>query len=134
MFAISTDIVAQRPKYCNTLQRFAHNFAFLQIVMPKLQRFKNRQNAYRHKMSVTLANKRFLHYNINKKNADNSEATMQLRVYNTLTRKKELFQSIKPNQVGIYSCGPTVYKYPHIGNFRAYAFMDAVRRVLEYDG
>lgn len=59
---------------------------------------------------------------------------MQLRVYNTLTRKKEPFQSIKPNQVGIYSCGPTVYKYAHIGNLRAYVFMDALRRVLEYDG
>ncbi|MGN1066770.1 MAG: hypothetical protein ACI4QH_03070, partial [Candidatus Fimimonas sp.] len=59
---------------------------------------------------------------------------MQLRVYNTLSRKKEPFQSIKPNQVSIYSCGPTVYKYAHIGNLRAYVFMDVLRRVLEYDG
>ncbi len=59
---------------------------------------------------------------------------MQLRVYNTLTRKKEEFKSIKPNFVSMYSCGPTVYKYAHIGNLRAYVFMDELRRVLEYDG
>ena len=59
---------------------------------------------------------------------------MQLRVYNTLTRKKEELVPIKPGQVGIYSCGPTVYKYAHIGNLRAYVFMDELRRVLEYDG
>lgn len=59
---------------------------------------------------------------------------MQLRVYNTLTRKKEEFKSIKSNFVSMYSCGPTVYKYAHIGNLRAYVFMDELRRVLEYDG
>lgn len=59
---------------------------------------------------------------------------MQLRVYNTLTRKKEEFVPLKANQVGMYSCGPTVYKYAHIGNLRAYVFMDELRRVLEYDG
>lgn len=59
---------------------------------------------------------------------------MQLRVFNTLTRKKEEFKSIKPNFVSMYSCGPTVYKYAHIGNLRAYVFMDELRRVLEYDG
>ncbi len=59
---------------------------------------------------------------------------MQLRVYNTLTRTKEEFHSIKPNQVGMYSCGPTVYKYATIGNMRSYIFMDELRRVLEYNG
>lgn len=59
---------------------------------------------------------------------------MQLRFYNTLTRKKEDFVPVKPNQAGIYSCGPTVYKYAHIGNLRAYVFMDELRRVLEYNG
>lgn len=59
---------------------------------------------------------------------------MQLRVFNTLSRKKEEFKSIKPNFVSMYSCGPTVYKYAHIGNLRAYVFMDELRRVLEYDG
>lgn len=58
---------------------------------------------------------------------------MQLRFYNTLTRKKEDFVPVKPHQAGIYSCGPTVYKYAHIGNLRAYVFMDELRRVLEYN-
>ncbi len=58
---------------------------------------------------------------------------MQLRFYNTLTRKKEDFFPVKPHQAGIYSCGPTVYKYAHIGNLRAYVFMDELRRVLEYN-
>lgn len=59
---------------------------------------------------------------------------MQLKVYNTLTRKKELFVPVKEGHVSMYSCGPTVYKYAHIGNLRAYIFMDELRRVLEYDG
>ena len=59
---------------------------------------------------------------------------MQLRVYNTLTRKKEELVPVKDGQVSVYSCGPTVYKYAHIGNLRAYVFMDELRRVLEYDG
>ncbi len=59
---------------------------------------------------------------------------MQLRFYNTFTRKKEDFVPVKPHQAGIYSCGPTVYKYAHIGNLRAYVFMDELRRVLEYNG
>ena len=59
---------------------------------------------------------------------------MQLRVYNTLTRKKEELVPIKPNQVSMYTCGPTVYKLATIGNLRAYVFMDELRRVLEYDG
>ena len=59
---------------------------------------------------------------------------MQLRVYNTLTRKKEELVPIKPGQISMYTCGPTVYKYATIGNLRAYVFMDELRRVLEYDG
>ncbi|MCH5160348.1 MAG: cysteine--tRNA ligase [Clostridiales bacterium] len=59
---------------------------------------------------------------------------MQLRVYNTLTRKKEELIPIKPGQVSMYTCGPTVYKLATIGNLRAYVFMDELRRVLEYDG
>lgn len=57
-----------------------------------------------------------------------------IKFYNTLTRKKEIFVPIKPNFVGMYSCGPTVYKYATIGNLRAYVFMDELRRVLEYNG
>ena len=57
-----------------------------------------------------------------------------LEFYNTLTRKKEKFEPIKDNTVRMYSCGPTVYSYAHIGNFRAYIFMDTLRRVLQYNG
>ena len=59
-----------------------------------------------------------------------------LKLYNTLTRKKEEFIPIdKDNKiVKIYTCGPTVYYYAHIGNLRAYLFMDNLRRVLKYNG
>lgn len=57
-----------------------------------------------------------------------------LKIYNTLTRKKEDFVPIDGNTVRMYSCGPTVYSYAHIGNMRSYIFMDMVRRVLRYDG
>lgn len=57
-----------------------------------------------------------------------------LKVYNTLTRKKEDFVPIDEKCVRMYSCGPTVYSYAHIGNLRTYVFMDLIRRVLRYDG
>ena len=56
-----------------------------------------------------------------------------LKLYNTLTREKEEFKPVG-NVVTMYSCGPTVYNYAHIGNLRTYVFMDEVRRVLRYDG
>lgn len=59
---------------------------------------------------------------------------MSLKLYNTLTRKKEEFKPLEGNEVRIYSCGPTVYSYAHIGNFRAYIFMDTLRRVLRQNG
>lgn len=59
---------------------------------------------------------------------------MPVKLYNTLTRQKSDFVPIHGNEVRIYSCGPTVYSYAHIGNFRAYTFMDNLRRVLEYNG
>lgn len=59
---------------------------------------------------------------------------MKLTFYNTLIRKKEEFHSIDENRVRMYSCGPTVYSYAHIGNFRTYIFMDTLRRVLKYNG
>ena len=59
---------------------------------------------------------------------------MELKLFNTLTREKETFKAIDKDKVKIYSCGPTVYSYPHIGNFRAYLFMDSLRRVLKYNG
>ena len=57
-----------------------------------------------------------------------------LKIYNTLTRKKEEFVPIDRKEVRIYSCGPTVYNFAHIGNLRAYLFMDNLRRVLKYNG
>ncbi len=59
---------------------------------------------------------------------------MELKLYNTLSREKETFKSIDENRVRMYSCGPTVYYYAHIGNLRAYLFMDNLRRVLKYNG
>jgi cysteinyl-tRNA synthetase len=57
---------------------------------------------------------------------------MALKLYNTLTRKKELFKPIKKGEVSIYSCGPTVYGFAHIGNFRANIFADILKRYLKF--
>ncbi len=57
-----------------------------------------------------------------------------IKLYNTLTRKKETFKPIIAGKVGMYSCGPTVYWYQHIGNLRTYIFSDILRRVLEFNG
>ncbi len=57
-----------------------------------------------------------------------------LRIYNTLSRKIEDFKSIDSDKVGIYTCGPTVYREVHIGNFRTYIGADILRRVLIYNG
>ncbi|MFA7000047.1 MAG: cysteine--tRNA ligase [Candidatus Paceibacterota bacterium] len=59
---------------------------------------------------------------------------MALKIYNTLTRQKEEFKPIKNNEVGLYTCGPTVYNYAHIGNLRTYIFEDVLKRVLSYNG
>jgi len=59
---------------------------------------------------------------------------MSLKFYNTLTREKENFIPLNPPNVTFYSCGPTVYDYPHIGNYRAYIFADTLKRVLLYEG
>ncbi|MCD6496671.1 MAG: cysteine--tRNA ligase [Candidatus Aenigmarchaeota archaeon] len=55
-----------------------------------------------------------------------------LRFFNTMTRKKEAFHPAHGKEVRMYSCGPTVYDYAHIGNFRSYIFSDLLRRYLEY--
>ena len=57
-----------------------------------------------------------------------------LYFYNTLTRKKEKFTPINQGKVYLYTCGPTVYDYAHIGNFRAFIFEDLLKRWLEYIG
>jgi cysteinyl-tRNA synthetase len=55
-------------------------------------------------------------------------------LYNTLTRQKSQFQPLNPPNVGIYACGPTVYKDIHVGNFRTFLMTDWLRRSLEYNG
>lgn len=59
---------------------------------------------------------------------------MELSFYNTLSKEKEKFVPIEKNKVRMYSCGPTVYSYAHIGNFRTYVFVDTLRRVIKYNG
>src|SRR3989344_7000081 len=55
-----------------------------------------------------------------------------LALYNFLTRKKESFRPLRTGTVGLYTCGPTVYNYAHIGNLRTYIFEDVLRRALEF--
>lgn len=57
-----------------------------------------------------------------------------MKVYNTMSRKKEEFKPLNEDFVTIYSCGPTVYNYAHIGNMRTYVFMDILRRALKLNG
>lgn len=57
---------------------------------------------------------------------------MSIRFYNTIHRKKEEFKPINDGRVNIYTCGPTVYDYAHIGNYRTFMFEDLLRRYLEY--
>lgn len=59
---------------------------------------------------------------------------MAIRFFNTLTRETGEFQPLEPGRVRMYTCGPTVYNYAHIGNFRAYAFEDLLQRHLEFRG
>src|SRR5277367_362742 len=57
---------------------------------------------------------------------------MTLRVYNTLSKQRELFETVKPGKVGMYLCGPTVYKPPHIGHMVGPVIFDAVKGYLKY--
>ncbi len=59
---------------------------------------------------------------------------MKLYLYNSLTRSKVEFKPVQPGKVGLYTCGPTVYNFAHIGNLRTYIFEDILRRVLLYNG
>ncbi|MGB9442614.1 MAG: cysteine--tRNA ligase [Desulfobacterales bacterium] len=58
---------------------------------------------------------------------------MKLQLYNSLDRKKSDFNPIQPGKVGLYTCGPTVYNFAHIGNLRTYIFEDILKRVLLYN-
>lgn len=57
---------------------------------------------------------------------------MTIRFYNSLTRKVEEFTPVRPGEVRLYSCGPTVYNFVHIGNLRAFAFVDLLKRYLTW--
>lgn len=59
---------------------------------------------------------------------------MSLKIYNSLTRKKEDFISNEEGKVNLYTCGPTVYNYAHIGNYRSYIFEDVLEKTLKYLG
>ena len=59
---------------------------------------------------------------------------MTLRLHNTLTRRLEPFVPLQPGKVSLYTCGPTIYNYAHIGNFRTFLFEDLLRRWLEASG
>ncbi|WP_371802432.1 cysteine--tRNA ligase [Candidatus Lokiarchaeum ossiferum] len=59
---------------------------------------------------------------------------MEIQLFNTMGRQKEIFRPIHEDHVGMYACGPTVYDYQHIGNMRTYIFEDILRRILEYNG
>lgn len=59
---------------------------------------------------------------------------MDITLFNTLGRQKQVFEPITPGKVGLYTCGPTVYDYQHIGNFRTFMFEDLLKRVLLYNG
>ena len=60
--------------------------------------------------------------------------TAPLRLFNSLTRELETFAPIHPGEARVYTCGPTVYNYPHIGNMRAYVFADVLGRTLSWKG
>lgn len=59
---------------------------------------------------------------------------MPIKLYNSLSRKEEELQPIEPGKIGMYSCGPTVYNYAHIGNLRTFVFEDVLRRTLRANG
>ncbi|MGI9317857.1 MAG: cysteine--tRNA ligase, partial [bacterium] len=59
---------------------------------------------------------------------------MKIELYDTYTRSLREMIPIRPGQIGMYACGPTVYDYAHIGNLRTYIFEDVLRRTLELAG
>jgi len=58
----------------------------------------------------------------------------EIQLYDTCEREKRVFVSLEAGKIKIYTCGPTVYDYPHIGNLRAYIFADTLRRMFEFNG
>ena len=72
--------------------------------------------------------------NLDKTVSSNFNKMSSLKFYNTLSRQKEDFVPIHSDEIRMYTCGPTVYDYPHIGNYRAYIFADTLKRILLYSG
>ena len=64
----------------------------------------------------------------------NDTASRPLKLFNSLTRQMEEFVPVHPGEARVYTCGPTVYNYPHIGNMRAYIFADILGRTLSWKG
>ena len=60
--------------------------------------------------------------------------SVKMQVFNSLTRRVEPLEPIAENTIRLYTCGPTVYNFAHIGNFRAYTFEDILRRVIQFNG
>ena len=60
--------------------------------------------------------------------------TTEIRLHNTLSNQTEPFVPLKPGEVSMYTCGPTVYDYAHIGNYRTFVFQDILRRFLKLRG
>jgi len=58
----------------------------------------------------------------------------EIRLFDTYEREKRVFVPLVNDEVNVYTCGPTVYDYPHIGNLRAYIFADTLRRMFEFNG
>jgi len=63
-----------------------------------------------------------------------TDSAVPLKLFNSLTRQLEPFQPVHPGEAHVYTCGPTVYNYPHIGNMRAYVFADVLGRTLSFKG
>ena len=59
---------------------------------------------------------------------------MEMKIFNSLTRHDEPLAPIADNTIRMYTCGPTVYNFAHIGNFRAYTFEDILRRAIQFNG
>jgi cysteinyl-tRNA synthetase len=67
------------------------------------------------------------------KSTKSKKSDFPIYLYNTLSKKKDIFKPIKAGKVGMYTCGPTVYMFPHIGNMRTYIFEDILKRVFLYN-
>ena len=83
---------------------------------------------------MLLFNYDALNLNNSKQKTQNTKQKMSLKIYNTLSREKELFTPLTPDHVGMYVCGPTVYSDVHLGNCRTFISFDIIYRYLVYLG